>query len=161
MKKKIVYIDMDGVVADFDKNVHLLGPRDPERGECDCPPNYFVDLDVIDGAKEALQELSKHYELFFLSTPQWRNILCWSEKVDWVKKHFGELMFKKLILSHDKTIARGHYLIDDRIQKGVLEPEYKHIHFGTEQFPNWETVVKFLEQERLIEADSQELKKGA
>jgi len=143
--KKIIYVDMDGVIADFDADVHLLGKRDPERKECTTPPSYFVNLKPVDGAIEALHELSKYYEIFILSTPQWSNVLSYSEKREWIGKHYPELLFKKLILSHDKTLLRGDYLIDDIVQKGVFGKfEGEHIHFGTEEFPNWDVVVDYL-----------------
>jgi len=143
--KPIVYVDMDGVIADFDKNVHLLGERDPARGECACPPEYFFDLDLFEGAQEALHELSKHYEVYILSTPQWKNVLSWTEKVRWIQKHFSELLHKRLILSHDKTLLKGDYLIDDRIQDGAFGTfEGEHIHFGSDKFPDWKAVLNYL-----------------
>lgn len=141
LKKKILYIDMDGVCADFDADRHLLGERDPERQECQTPPNYFLNLKVINGAKEAIERLSKVYDVYFLSTPQWSNPDSYKEKRLWIEKIFGDLGFKRLILSHAKHLSAGHYLIDDNVHDGF---QGKHIHFGTEQFPNWDTVVNFL-----------------
>ena len=49
-----------------------------------------------------------------------------------------------LILSHNKNLNRGHYLIDDRDKNGAKEFEGEHIHFGTEKFPDWQSVMKYL-----------------
>jgi 5'(3')-deoxyribonucleotidase len=142
--KPIAYVDMDGVVADYDAHGHLKTYTDPERKECTVPEEFYTNLPLIDGAVEALTALSEKYDLYFLSTPQWSNPNCWREKRIWVENHFGELMFKRLILTHNKSLLKGDYLIDDRKVNGVEEFEGEHIHFGSEKFPNWKSVVEYL-----------------
>ncbi len=56
----------------------------------------------------------------------------------------GDLAYKKLILSHNKGLLKGDFLIDDRTVNGVSEFEGEHIHFGSENFPNWESVIKYM-----------------
>ena len=142
--KKVVYVDLDGVTADFDKAKDQILEHDPEGHECKVREGFFANLELVEGAKEALEELGKYYELYFLSTPTWSNSQCAKEKFDWVKEHFPELMFKRLILCHNKGLLRGHYLIDDRITNGVDGFKGEHIHFGTEKFPSWSVVVSYL-----------------
>lgn len=142
--KRILYIDMDGVVADFDAHVHFLGERDPNKAECRAPEGFFLNLPLVEGALEALPILSEKYDMYFLSTPQWSNPNSWKEKREWVEKHYGELMHKRLILTHNKSLLKGDYLIDDRIANGVDGFEGEHIHFGTERFPNWDSIVSYL-----------------
>ena len=87
---------------------------------------------------------SPKFEVYFLSTAPWSNVHSWSEKRIWVEKHFGEHAFKKLILSHNKGLLRGDFLIDDRTLNGVSEFKGEHIHFGTPEYPNWDAVLKYL-----------------
>jgi 5'-nucleotidase len=152
--KPIVYIDMDGVVADFDKAFPAVAEKNWIDGQNKVvPENFFCELELIKGAKEGLQALdSLGYDLYFLSTPQWSNPNCWKEKRIWVELHFGELMFKRLILTHNKGLLKGDYLIDDRNVNGVENFEGKHIHFGSEEFPDWISVVAFLKIERMKDA---------
>ncbi|CAN5155574.1 hypothetical protein BH09PAT1_BH09PAT1_8790 [soil metagenome] len=146
--KKIIFIDMDGVTADYDKAKNLLTSYKDDPHEEVVPEGFFHSLEPIEGAISSLYELSAlGYNLYFLSTPQWSNPDCWGGKRVWVEKHFGELMFKRLILTHNKELLRGDYLIDDRITNGVENFEGVHIHFGSEQFPNWQSVLNFFEQE--------------
>ena len=77
----------------------------------------------------------------FLSTPQWHNPSCWSEKRQWVEAVYGDLMHNKLTLTHHKRLLKGEYLIDDNVHEGF---EGEHIHFGTEQFPDWKTIKRYL-----------------
>ena len=137
-EKQIVYVDLDGVMADYDKAKE--GKTEDERRE----PGFFENLEPIDGAVEAFKKLSEYYDVYFLSTAPWSNINAPSEKRVWVEKHLGEYAFKKLILSHNKGLLKGDYLIDDRIANGVEDFEGEHIHFGTDQFPDWNSVIEYL-----------------
>jgi len=49
-----------------------------------------------------------------------------------------------LILSHNKHLNIGDYLIDDRLANGVEKFTGEHIHFGTERFPDWQSVCDYL-----------------
>ena len=135
---EIVYVDLDGVMADYDKAKE--GKTEEERRE----PGFFTNLEPIDGAIEAFKKLSEHYDVYFLSTAPWSNINAPSEKRVWVEKHLGEYAFKKLILSHNKGLLKGDYLIDDRIANGVEDFEGEHIHFGSKEFPNWKAILEYL-----------------
>ena len=48
-------------------------------------------------------------------------------------------------ISHRKDLLMGDFLIDDRTKNGAAEFKGKHIHFGTDEFPNWNAVETFLE----------------
>ena len=151
MNKKVLYVDMDGVIADFNKAVETLKPgifelenaEDEVNNICESNPNIFYYLEPIEDGIESVKELMKHYDVYFLSTPMIRVLESFTDKMRWLRKHFGSLADKKLILSHNKGLLKGHYLIDDRIKNGVDKFEGLHIHFGTEKFPNWETVLDY------------------
>ena len=49
-----------------------------------------------------------------------------------------------MILSHHKHLNVGEFLIDDRLKNGVDKFQGEHIHFGTTDFPDWKSVVKYL-----------------
>ncbi len=141
-------IDLDGTMFDFDSAFKLIAESVWIEGqEKKVPIGFFENLEPIKDAIESIIQLSEPFNIYFLSTPQWSNPYSWMEKRVSLEKHLGELAFKKLILSHDKGLVKGDFLIDDRIQEfhnGVHVFEGEHIHFGTEKFPNWEVVVKYL-----------------
>lgn len=175
MEKKILYIDLDGVCADFESAVHELDPnifslhhdRD-QRSKmiddiCEANPYIFHELPPMKGAVEAVKNLFELYEVYFLSTPMWNVPLSFTGKRLWIEQHFGEVAKKRLILTHRKDLNMGDYLIDDRIKNGVDKFKGQHIHFGTEMFPDWNEVYEFLlkqfnaSQPKFVQSDGYKL----
>ncbi len=143
-KRKIIYLDMDGVLADFDSGSKYIEDSELSKYEKrTLVPNYYLKLDVIHGAKEAVAFLLKHFEVYVLSTAPWKNPSAWSEKRIWLEREFPELQ-RKLILSHHKNLLLGDYLIDDMLYHGAKDFTGEHIHFGSEKFPDWTSVLKYL-----------------
>lgn len=137
---------MDNVLVNFQSGIDRLETVDliNYEGKLDEVPGIFGLMEPIEGAIEAYYKLTKHYDCYILSTAPWENDSAWSDKVKWVKKHLGEVAHKRLILTHNKNLNKGDFLIDDRIKNGAGEFEGEHIHFLSEQFPNWNSVLKYL-----------------
>ncbi|NLD14057.1 MAG: hypothetical protein GX665_03050 [Gammaproteobacteria bacterium] len=146
MEKKILYVDMDNVLVDFVSGINRLDSGTLEKFDdrLDEVPGIFSLMDPIDGAIEAFTNLSETYDTYILSTAPWENPTAWADKLLWVQKHLGKPAWKRLILSHHKNLNHGHYLIDDRTKNGADRFSGEHIHFGTDQFPNWKSVVTYL-----------------
>lgn len=142
--KPIVLIDMDGVLADFDKRRSELESKGIKGEFLFKHPDAYDDLDPIEGAIDAWNKLQDKYETYILSTPPWSNPKGWSDKRIWVEKYLGRTAKKKLILGHHKGLVKGDYLIDDRIANGVADFGGKHIHFGIGKFKNWDSVLEYL-----------------
>lgn len=143
---KILYVDMDNVLVDFPSGIARLSPdtRREYDGRLDEVPGIFGLMDPMPDAIESFETLASHYDTYILSTAPWGNPSAWIDKVLWVQKYLGKPAYKRLILSHHKNLNDGHYLIDDRTKNGVDRFRGEHIHFGTERFPDWKSVVKFL-----------------
>lgn len=158
MKKKILYLDLDGVVADFDKAIKTLCPDidiSPEYSDaksrsakvdelCNRNPDIFHDLDPVEGAIDAVNQLFGLFDVYFLSTAMWKVPGSFTGKRVWVEKHFGDKSIKRLILTHRKDLNLGDYLVDDRTKNGAGEFQGFHIHFRTEKFPDWTATLNFL-----------------
>lgn len=149
-KKKILYIDMDNTLVDFKHGISLLSDEDADtyRDAYDDAPGIFGTMIPLDGAIEAFTTLSTVYDTYILSTAPWNNPSAWSDKLEWVQKYFGKdegtPAWKRLILSHHKNLNQGDYIVDDRIHNGVKDFTGVHIHFGSEKFPDWPAVTKYL-----------------
>lgn len=148
--KKIVYIDMDDVLVDFESAFPVLqeymsGKMWKEyEDHMDDVPNIFSLMEPRPGAISAFELLSEKFDVYILSTAPWGNPSAWSDKLEWVQKHLGEAAHKRLILSHNKNLNMGDYLIDDRTANGAGEFTGEHILFGSEEFPDWDAVLEYL-----------------
>lgn len=144
--KKVLYIDMDNVLVDFDSWINQLEDsiKKEYEGKLDEVPNIFSLMKPIDWALESYEILSKHFEMYILSTAPWENPSAWYDKINWVKKYLNEFAYKKLILSHNKNLNKWDFIIDDRTKNGVDKFEGEHIHFWTDKFPDWKSVTEYL-----------------
>jgi 5'(3')-deoxyribonucleotidase len=103
-------------------------------------------MSPIEGAVKAVKTLSQHYDVYILSTAPWKNPSAWSDKRTWVTKYFHGIFYKRIILTHRKDFVIGDYLIDDRSRNGASEFCGEWIQFGSDEFPDWESVVSYLSQ---------------
>ena len=150
---KRVFIDMDNVLVDFQSGLDQVSEevKAEYAGRLDEIPGLFAKMKPMEGAIDAVHELQKHYDLFILSTAPWKNPSAWSDKVEWVTKYLDEVFHKRMVITHRKDLCQGDYLIDDRGKNGTSEFAGEWIEFGSEQFPNWESVLKYLAGQRLDE----------
>jgi 5'(3')-deoxyribonucleotidase len=148
--KKTLYIDMDNVLVDFPSGMAACDPAllEQHKESPDETPGLFALMQPMPGAIEAYRELSELFDTYILSTAPWENPSAWSDKLEWVKRHLGAPAHKRLILSHNKHLNAGHYLVDDRSKNGADAfgevPGQKWIHFGHEPFHSWAEVVAYL-----------------
>ena len=150
MKK--LFFDMDGVLVDFHSGINKLSEETKQEyeGRLDEVPGIFSLMEPMPGAIEAVHELSKHYDVYILSTASWKNPSAWSDKINWIAKHYGDMFKKRVILTHCKHLVNGDYLVDDRAKNGASEFPGEWIQFGSERYPDWEEVTRYL----ISEADN-------
>ena len=137
---------MDNVLVDFSSAIDKI-PYHLQieyQDNLDEVPGIFSLMTPISGAISSFEILSKKYDTFILSTAPWENSSAWADKNLWVRKYLGEIAYKRLILTHHKNLNFGDFLIDDREANGANLFKGKHILFGSNEYPNWETVCNYL-----------------
>lgn len=94
-------------------------------------PNYYRNLDPMEGAKDAMNELAEKYDVMICTAPYISNSTCASEKMGWIEEHLGAEWLDRVIITSDKTLVNGDVLIDDKpnITGRSLTPSWKHIVF--------------------------------
>lgn len=156
--KKIVYIDMDGVLVDFKdaiENAYLNNPEFKElfKTNPDEIKGIFKNPKPIDGAIDAVKKLanSGEYDLFIATTTPWENPKAAMHKRLWVEKHFGALFLKKMFITHRKDLLIGDYLIDDRLKNGAAEFRGELLSFGWayeknqwNEYKTWDNILNKL-----------------
>ncbi len=133
--KEIVLIDMDGVLVELGKGTFKENKN--KKG-------FFLNNKPIKGAVNAFKILSRKYDCYIVTTPVWSNPYCWMEKRQWVEKNIGILAKKRLILTHNKSLIKGKYIIDDNKNHGVDTFSGEHIMFGSKNFKTWKKVLQYL-----------------
>lgn len=144
---------MDGVIADFGSAAASITEGSPYMGEPDLCPGIFSGMEPVPGAVESVRRLCEWFDVYILSTAPWGNPSAWSDKLVWLKRVFGDgedsPVYKRLILAHRKELLKGDYLIDDRpFRNGTVLFDGVLVHFGGERFPDWASVMAFMESER-------------
>lgn len=148
--RELIFVDMDGVLADAEARMQTwsqkLGLTTTElfKKKLYHMPGFYADLPPMPGAVESFEKLSSNYEVYILTAPSWENPSCYTDKRLWVEKYLGKPAYKRLIISNDKSLFTGRALIDDRVKYGVTKFKGEHIHFGSDKFPNWKSVLKHL-----------------
>lgn len=152
-----ILIDMDGVLADFDKEfLQRWRTRYPdkfyipleerttfyvkEQYPDELKPlataimresGFFREIVPVDGAQEALMEMDgMGLEVFICTSPVSAYKNCVLEKYEWVDRVLGADWVKRIILTKDKTLVKADYIIDDN-------PEIT----GVESVPSWEHIL--------------------
>lgn len=147
---KTIYIDMDGVLADFKSASDRDKIDFPEQKYPQSQIGFFLNLKPIEYSLESFVELEKYFNVWILTRPSVQNPLCYTEKALWVKNHLGIDVQRRTIMATDKSLLKGDYLIDDDTKHGQTEFEGEHIHFGNTPFENWQKVIKYLMEKENI-----------
>ena len=150
-----ILIDMDGVIADLEKgflriwqekypeksyislerrNTHFIVDQYPKEykeliQKVMSEKGFFLFLEPVEGSIQAINELQEMgVEIFICTVPLAEYKHCVLEKYEWVEKHLGFEWTRKIILTTDKTVIKGDYLIDDQPEiLGVEIPSWEHI----------------------------------
>jgi len=109
MTKTIVYIDLDGVIAGCSEKARYENKEHKED------VMFFLTLSICPAAKESIEKLASipDVDFYFLSKPSWSNPYSYAHKRIWLEKHFGDIAYKRLILTHNKSLLKGDFLLDD------------------------------------------------
>lgn len=138
--KIIVFLDMDGVLADFDGAITSGVTNDPpEMFEA----GFFRKLKVHEGAKDAVEALlaNPNLRVYIGSKPTYKNPLCATEKFQWIIEHFPALK-KRIVLACNKELLQGDVLVDDDFERWAHKFHGHFIHFDrTNPKKSWEAVV--------------------
>jgi 5'(3')-deoxyribonucleotidase len=135
--KKILYIDMDGVLVDFASEMNhfyesYTGYKNLYKKNPDEIPNIFKSPLPIPGAIDAVKMIaeSNQFEILIATTSPWNNHDALIHKRLWIEKYFGDLFKKKMVITHRKDLLYGDYLIDDREANGAIDFKGELLSFG-------------------------------
>ena len=172
-----LFIDMDNTVVNFDK--HVIDIMNKDKGmnynwedntdwwwqdtgvekeyfeEVITRQGTFLNCEPVEGAIEYIDKLYKEgCKITFLTLPQWDNMYCVIEKIEWLKSHFEWFDENKhIVLTKQKHLLYKPFrvLIDDTISyldtwksikicKGTnINKDYKGY-----RYEKWEDIYKLI-----------------
>lgn len=126
----LVFFDLDGTLADFDKAVterirEMLPPGTQfSRIESEMTPEItamYENIKRLPGFWRNLEVIQDGHRLFeffkscnarmhILTRASRRNPRCWAEKVEWVNEHYPDT---PITITMKKEVTRGDVLVDD------------------------------------------------
>lgn len=136
--KKVLHIDMDRVIADFDAGTLFKGYHPP----CMYDPGFFENLPPVKGALKAVRALirSNKYDIYILTQPVANSPISYTEKAVWICKWFPELK-DKIIMTQNKILVKGDYLIDDNQKWEKFEGEFLFFDPEQDSTQMWENLL--------------------
>lgn len=189
-KKKVILVDMDGVLADFESGfLQKYTEKFPTREYISLEnrstfyvtdnygirlrrdvesvyntPLFFQNLPPIAGGREALEAMTAlGYDVLICTTPLHKYDNCVVEKYNWVKVNLGEEWTRKIVMTHDKTLVYGDYLIDDKpFPVGLQLPSWEHVLYDAPYnrniqekrrltWENWQSVIEAVATTNAVE----------
>jgi 5'-nucleotidase len=135
---------MDGVLVDSHSTGIDDNTKKKFKDQLFNAPDFFKDMLPLEGAIDAYKILCKQFDTYILTAAPWGNPTAANNKIDWVKKYLPDEAYKRIIISHNKNLCMGDYLVDDSTRNGAGEFSGEHIHFGTDKFPDWKSVLDYL-----------------
>lgn len=141
---------MDDVLCDFQKSYFETLEKNPKIKFPQSQYGFFRNLSPIKNSIESVRFLNSQiqFDIYILTAPSIKNPLCYTEKRLWIEDFFGLEMVHQLIISPNKGLNKGHYLIDDYTSgKGQENFEGKLLQFGSQEYPNWEKILDYFKKE--------------
>src|SRR3984957_1722343 len=117
--------------------------------------SFFGDLELMEGAQDALRELSKDFEIFIASAAM-DVPSSFDAKYQWLKQYFPFIPQSHYIFCGDKSILNADFLVDDRPRHfehfrgtGILFTAPHNVNRPAKlRANNWRDVVRILEAAR-------------
>jgi 5'-nucleotidase len=140
-----VFIDMDGVIVDFDG---FMAKRKLTADEVKLTQGAYLDMDPIPGAIEGVRKIiAMGFDVFVATKPPTGVAHAYAAKAQWIIDHLPELA-KKIIITSDKGLLGDDkdYLIDDRIHKANCH-HFKGQLIEVTKTTGWDYLVELMQYE--------------
>lgn len=77
-------------------------------------PGFCSEIEPYPEGIEAVKEIAKRHDLYFVTSPWWTSHTWMHERTDWLIQRFGQAQGRKIIHTSYKELIRGDALIEDK-----------------------------------------------
>ena len=139
--KKVIYVEMDGVLCDYKSRCKKLNIKFSEAKRT---PGFFKKLKPVKGAIETYRKLSEKCDVYVLLVTSRDNAAVRAEKMEWLSKYLPEA--RVLVMRKDDPLMdEVDFLIND-YGKRFEHREHGHkVKFGSSGMADWDSVFTFIE----------------
>ena len=143
---KVVFVELSHVMMDYQTALEHLddGTQDAYLRRMNEMPGVYSLMNPVFGALAGFEKLAQHHDVCLVSTPSWDNESAWTDKLEWVKRHFGESARERIITTHRKDLLAGDVLVDGTGNFGTEGFAGEVIRFGSDAFPHWNALLDHL-----------------
>lgn len=134
-----VFLDMDGVLADFDR---LKLELECTGEQLKCMPDAFDRMQPIAGAIAGVRSLiGMGFECWIATKPPTGIPHAYADKAKWIIRHLPELQ-RRIVMTHHKGFLGDErdYLVDDRPHKAHCE-EFRGVLIPFVNGMDWPTLL--------------------
>ena len=136
MFNKTIYIELDNVLCDYNRRVFELR-AEYDYDDIEELPIHYKEMEPIDGAIEAYEELNKNFNVHIVTPDEKRE-----EKTEWVRTHLPQAV-DNILFCNTREIRDGNYLVCLESRKaGCFRGRL--IEYYSMDFPTWEGVTQYI-----------------
>lgn len=136
MLNKTVYIELENVLCNYSGRVFQLKDELDIDNEKELPLNYY-DIEPVDGAIEAYEELSTMMEVFIITPDEKRD-----EKTEWVRTHLPQAA-EKIKFCNMANVRDGNYFVCSNSETGG-NFRGRLIELYSFEFPVWDDILTYI-----------------
>lgn len=143
-----IFLDMDGVLVNFDEYKDVCGLSGDEVKKLQ---GAYLSMNPLQGAISGVHSLiGMGFDVWVATKPPTGIAWAYSDKASWIFSYLPELK-RKLIITPDKGLLGDEkdFLVDDRPHRANCEKfRGTLVVFGTQICPDWQALIQYFKEVR-------------